>query len=124
MPNWTGKNFNELRDASPPGVPMKWRFARTALESPELGVTRFTYDPGARMPWEHRHHEQEEVYVVLDAVLTPLHRESGAIPMRESGHDGSPAETPPCRPKREPGRGGAAAVNAALGDEFAVAVRS
>jgi hypothetical protein len=30
---------------------MQWRFAREALRSPELGVSRFTYDPGARMPW-------------------------------------------------------------------------
>jgi len=31
-----------LPDVSPPDVPMQWRFARTALESPELGVSRFT----------------------------------------------------------------------------------
>ena len=65
MPNWTKKNFNALRDVSPPGVPIQWRFARTALESRELGVSRFTYEPGARMPWGHRHREQEEVYVVV-----------------------------------------------------------
>jgi quercetin dioxygenase-like cupin family protein len=65
MSNWTKKNFNALRDVSPPGVAMQWRFARTALESPELGVSRFTYEPGARMPWGHRHHHQEEVYVVV-----------------------------------------------------------
>jgi len=65
MPNWTKTNFNALRDVSPPAVPIQWRFARTALESPELGVSRFTYEPGARMPWGHRHHEQEEVYVVV-----------------------------------------------------------
>ncbi len=44
---------------------MRWRFAREALGSPELGVSRFTYDPGARMPWGHRHREQEETYVVV-----------------------------------------------------------
>ena len=65
MPNWIKKNFNALRDVSPPGVPIQWRFARTALESRELGVSRFTYEPGARMPWGHRHREQEEVYVVV-----------------------------------------------------------
>ena len=41
---------------------MQWRFARAALESPELGVSRFTYEPGARMPWGHRHLHQEEIY--------------------------------------------------------------
>ena len=44
---------------------MQWRFARDALHSPELGVSRFTYEPGARMPWGHRHRVQEEVYVVV-----------------------------------------------------------
>jgi mannose-6-phosphate isomerase-like protein (cupin superfamily) len=64
-PNWTRTNFNKLREVSPSDVPIQWRFARNALESPELGVSRFTYEPGARMPWGHRHHEQEEVYVVV-----------------------------------------------------------
>jgi mannose-6-phosphate isomerase-like protein (cupin superfamily) len=65
MANWTKRNLNALRDASPADVPIQWRFARTALGSPELGVSRFTYEPGARMPWGHRHHAQEEVYVVV-----------------------------------------------------------
>ena len=65
MPDWTKKNFNALNDMSPPDVRMQWRFARSALESPELGVSRFTYEPGARMPWGHRHREQEEVYIVV-----------------------------------------------------------
>jgi quercetin dioxygenase-like cupin family protein len=62
---WTKTNFNDVRDASPDGVPIQWRFARTALGSPELGVSRFTYEPGARMPWGHRHRHQEELYVVV-----------------------------------------------------------
>ncbi|WP_205697941.1 cupin domain-containing protein [Conexibacter sp. SYSU D00693] len=64
MADWTKKNFDDLRDVSPPEVPMQWRFSRNALGSPELGVSRFTYEPGARMPFAHRHREQEEVYVV------------------------------------------------------------
>jgi len=48
-----------------PDAPMQWRFARDALDSPELGVSRFTYGPGARMPWGHRHRQQEEAYVVV-----------------------------------------------------------
>lgn len=80
MPAWTKKNFEQLDDVSPPGVEIQWRFAREALGSPELGVSRFTYEPGARMPWGHRHREQEEVYVVvagsgranLDGELTEL----------------------------------------------------
>ena len=65
MPDWTRTNFDALRDVSPPEVPMQWRFARGAIESREIGVSRFTYEPGARMPWAHRHREQEEVYVVV-----------------------------------------------------------
>jgi quercetin dioxygenase-like cupin family protein len=44
---------------------MQWKMARDALGSSELGVSRFTYEPGARMPWGHRHREQEEAYVVV-----------------------------------------------------------
>ena len=65
MADWTKTNFDELRDVSPQDAPMQWRFARKALGSPELGVSRFTYEPGARMPWGHRHREQEEAYVVV-----------------------------------------------------------
>ena len=65
MPNWTLQNLNAFRDVRPPDVAIEWRFARAALGSPELGVSRFTYEPGARMPWGHRHREQEELYVVV-----------------------------------------------------------
>jgi len=65
MPAWTRKNFDDLRDVSPDDVPMQWRFAREMLNSTELGVSRFTYEPGARMPWGHRHRDQEEAYVVV-----------------------------------------------------------
>ena len=65
MPDWTKKNLEVLPDVSPHDVPMQWRFAREALRSPELGVSRFTYEPRARMPWGHRHREQEEAYVVV-----------------------------------------------------------
>jgi mannose-6-phosphate isomerase-like protein (cupin superfamily) len=65
MADWAKTNFDDLRDVSPDDVPMQWRFARAALGSPELGVSRFTYEPGARMPWAHRHRHQEELYVVV-----------------------------------------------------------
>ncbi|NLT05004.1 MAG: hypothetical protein GXY03_01715 [Solirubrobacterales bacterium] len=64
MPDWTKTNFQRLPDRSPAGSPMEWRLAREAARSPELGVSRFTYGPGARMPFGHRHREQEELYVV------------------------------------------------------------
>jgi mannose-6-phosphate isomerase-like protein (cupin superfamily) len=65
MSEWAKTNFGELDDLSPEDVPIEWRFARDALGSPELGISRFTYEPGARMPWGHRHREQEEAYVVV-----------------------------------------------------------
>jgi quercetin dioxygenase-like cupin family protein len=65
VPDWTKKNFEDLEDRSPADAPMQWRLARNALHSPELGVSRFTYEPGARMPFGHRHREQEEAYVVV-----------------------------------------------------------
>jgi mannose-6-phosphate isomerase-like protein (cupin superfamily) len=65
MSDWTKTNFGDLRDVSPPEARMEWRFAREAMGSPELGVSRFTYEPGARMPWGHRHRVQEEAYVVV-----------------------------------------------------------
>jgi len=65
MPDWTKTNFDALPDVAPAEGGLQWRFARAALGSPELGVSRFTYDPGARMPWGHRHKVQEEAYVVV-----------------------------------------------------------
>jgi quercetin dioxygenase-like cupin family protein len=65
VPGWGKANFADLPDVAPPGVPIQWRFARQALGSAELGISRFTYEPGARMPWGHRHREQEEAYVVV-----------------------------------------------------------
>ena len=63
--DWTKTSFDAVPDKSPEDLPMQWRFTRGALGSPELGVSRFTYEPGARMPWGHRHREQEELYVVV-----------------------------------------------------------
>ena len=65
MPHWTKANFAEVPDVSPEGVDIQWQFTRELLGSPELGVSRFTYEPGARMPWGHRHKAQEEVYLVV-----------------------------------------------------------
>lgn len=65
MSDWTRTNFGRLRDKSPSDAPMTWKMARDALHSHELGVSRFTYEPDAHMPFTHRHQEQEEVYVVI-----------------------------------------------------------
>ena len=41
------------------------RFARRALGSTTVGVSRETLAPGFRVPFGHMHREQEEIYVVL-----------------------------------------------------------
>ena len=65
MPDWIKRNFEDLKDRSPAAVPMRWLFSRNEVRSRQVGVSRFSYEPGARMPFGHRHAEQEEVYVVV-----------------------------------------------------------
>jgi quercetin dioxygenase-like cupin family protein len=65
MAGWTKRNFEDMKDRSPADVPMRWLFSRNEVGSKQLGVSRFSYEPGARMPFGHRHREQEEVYVVV-----------------------------------------------------------
>ena len=64
VPGWTKKNFADLTDRSPDET-MEWRMSRGAIRSRQVGVSRFTYAPGAPMPFGHRHREQEEVYVIV-----------------------------------------------------------
>jgi len=42
------------------------RFARKPLKMEQHGVTLFRYEPNVRVPFGHRHEDQEEVYVVLN----------------------------------------------------------
>ncbi len=65
MADWTKRNFEEIEDRSPLELPMRWLFSRGEVGSQQVGVSRFSYEPGARMPFGHRHGEQEEVYVVV-----------------------------------------------------------
>ncbi|MEA2303646.1 MAG: hypothetical protein QOH43_926 [Solirubrobacteraceae bacterium] len=41
------------------------RFGRSHLESRDLGISRFRYEPNLRSPFAHSHREQEEAYVVV-----------------------------------------------------------
>ena len=41
------------------------RFAREALGLDNQGMSLFTLEPNYRIPFGHRHKEQEEVYVVV-----------------------------------------------------------
>jgi mannose-6-phosphate isomerase-like protein (cupin superfamily) len=65
LTDWAKTNFADIEDTSPADVAIEWRFGRTHLGGSELGVSRFTYPPGARFPFAHRHREQEEAYVVV-----------------------------------------------------------
>ena len=42
------------------------RFARNPLGLEQQGVSYFKFDSGFRLPFGHRHGEQEEIYVVLE----------------------------------------------------------
>lgn len=63
MSNWAKSNFDEIEGRAFGDV--QGTFSRNELDSPELGVSRFTYEPGARFPFAHKHREQQESYVVV-----------------------------------------------------------
>ena len=69
MPDFTVVNLKrDVQDMAPkfdmaPGL--ESRFARQNLGLEKSGVSYFKLAPGFRMPFGHRHGEQEEVYVVV-----------------------------------------------------------
>ena len=73
MPDYTKVNLGEVENAAAQrGVEgVEARFARTALGMEQGGMSLFRLGPDVRLPWGHRHGEQEEVYVVIsgDALL-------------------------------------------------------
>lgn len=65
---YTLRNLKEVEDAAPrfglaPNI--EARFARSPLETENLGLTYQRLAPNYRIPFGHHHAEQEEVYVVL-----------------------------------------------------------
>lgn len=70
MAEYTVVNFkSDVEDMAPrfgysPG--MESRFARKNLELEKSGVSYFKLAPDFEIPFGHVHHEQEEVYVVLN----------------------------------------------------------
>jgi mannose-6-phosphate isomerase-like protein (cupin superfamily) len=65
---WTHLNLDEVEDAAPGnGFGERWeaRVAREDLGAERTGLTHFRLRPGRRSPFNHRHREAEEVYVVL-----------------------------------------------------------
>jgi mannose-6-phosphate isomerase-like protein (cupin superfamily) len=66
MSDYTIKNLMDIEDsASGRASGVQARFARSHIDSEDLGVTYLRYEPGVRSPVGHSHREQEEVYVIV-----------------------------------------------------------
>jgi mannose-6-phosphate isomerase-like protein (cupin superfamily) len=68
MSDHTVVNLKEVENQAPNfGMPaeMEARFARRSLGLEDTGITHFKLGPGVRIPFGHRHRDQEEVYVVV-----------------------------------------------------------
>jgi mannose-6-phosphate isomerase-like protein (cupin superfamily) len=68
MADYTKQNLKDIEDAAPKfGMPaeIEARFARRALGGESLGLSHFTLAPNFRIPFGHRHAQQEEVYVLV-----------------------------------------------------------
>jgi quercetin dioxygenase-like cupin family protein len=66
--SYTKANLRGVEDSAPKfdmPAEMHARFARSAIEGETLGLSLFTLAPGFRIPFGHRHEDQEEVYVVI-----------------------------------------------------------
>ena len=65
MEGFTIINLLEVEDSVSGRVEgLEGRFARTRLDSRDLGVSHFRYAPNLRGSTGHRHGQQEEVYIV------------------------------------------------------------
>ncbi|MCB0865031.1 MAG: cupin domain-containing protein [Solirubrobacterales bacterium] len=65
MGTWAKSNFTEIEGRDIGDSAVHAVFSRKELDSPELGVSRFTFPPGERFPFAHRHRSQSESYVVV-----------------------------------------------------------
>ena len=83
MEGFTIINLLEVEDSVSGRVEgLEGRFARTRLDSRDIGVSHFRYAPHLRAATGHRHGQQEEVYIViagagrvlLDGTVHELHQ--------------------------------------------------
>ena len=65
MPDYTVVNLEDVEDMFGLGEGLQSRFARVPLELERSGLSLYRIAPGFRLPFGHRHGEQEEVYVVV-----------------------------------------------------------
>ncbi len=66
--SYTKINLREVENSAPKfdmPAEMQARFARRAIGGETLGLSLFTLEPGFRIPFGHKHSNQEEVYVVV-----------------------------------------------------------
>jgi mannose-6-phosphate isomerase-like protein (cupin superfamily) len=69
MANYTRVNLKNIEDQAPKGglsPGLKAHFARVPLELEKSGISYFRIAPNFRIPFGHKHSEQEEVYLVVD----------------------------------------------------------
>jgi mannose-6-phosphate isomerase-like protein (cupin superfamily) len=68
MPNYTVKNLKQLENMAERfgiGDGLEARFARGALELENFGLSYQRLAPNFRIPFGHKHTEQEEAYIVV-----------------------------------------------------------
>jgi mannose-6-phosphate isomerase-like protein (cupin superfamily) len=68
MATHTVVNLMEVEDQAPKfgyAPNLESRFARKALELENSGLSHYRVAPGYRVPFGHRHAEQEEIYLVV-----------------------------------------------------------
>jgi len=68
MSDFTLVNLTDAEDmtaGSPLAGSVQFRRLREELDSEHLGLGHFRLQPGVRVPFGHRHAQQEEVYVIL-----------------------------------------------------------
>ena len=76
MAAYTVVNLMEVEDQAPKfgyAPNLESRFARKSLELENSGLSHYRVAPGYRVPFGHRHAEQEEIYLVVsDSALVKL----------------------------------------------------
>jgi mannose-6-phosphate isomerase-like protein (cupin superfamily) len=68
MADYTLVNLKDVEDMAPRfgySPNLESRFARKALELEKSGLSYYRIAPGYRIPFGHKHAEQEEVYLVI-----------------------------------------------------------
>ena len=66
MSDYTIINLLELDDVVAGRAPgLEGRFGRKHMESRDIGISQFKWEPNVRASTSHRHREQEEAYVVI-----------------------------------------------------------